>query len=96
MLMARRSKRNLAMAWVDYKKAYDMVPHSWILKVSELLGVADNVNGLMERSMASWKTELSVKEEVLGSVNIKRSIFQREFLLPPVVRNDYDSSDYDS
>ena len=23
-------KKNLAMAWIDYKKAYDMVPHSWI------------------------------------------------------------------
>ena len=24
--------KNLAMAWVDYKKAYDMVPHSWIIE----------------------------------------------------------------
>ena len=24
-------KKNLAMAWTDYKKAYDMVPHSWII-----------------------------------------------------------------
>ena len=23
-------KKNLAMAWIDYKKLYDMVPHSWI------------------------------------------------------------------
>ena len=22
--------KNLAMAWIDYKKAYDVVPHSWI------------------------------------------------------------------
>ena len=24
-------RKNLAMAWIDYKKAYDMVPQSWIL-----------------------------------------------------------------
>ena len=24
----KRKHENLAMAWVDYKKAYDMVPHS--------------------------------------------------------------------
>ena len=24
--------KNLAMAWIDYKKAYDMVPHSWIIE----------------------------------------------------------------
>ena len=28
----KRRKKNLAMAWIDYKKAYDMVPHSWILE----------------------------------------------------------------
>ena len=24
--------KNLVMAWIDYKKAYDMVPHSWIIE----------------------------------------------------------------
>ena len=24
--------KNLAMAWIDYKKGYDMVPHSWIIQ----------------------------------------------------------------
>ena len=26
----RRRHTNFAMAWIDYKKAYDLVPHSWI------------------------------------------------------------------
>ena len=28
--------KNLAMAWIDYKKAYDMVPHSWIIECLDL------------------------------------------------------------
>ena len=24
--------KDLVMAWIDYKKAYDMVPHSWIIE----------------------------------------------------------------
>ena len=32
-------KKNLAMAWIDYKKAYDMVPHSWIIECLYLFGV---------------------------------------------------------
>ena len=28
----KRKHRNLAMAWVDYRKAYDMVFHSWIIE----------------------------------------------------------------
>ena len=27
---ARKNSRNLAMAWIDYSKAFDTVPHSWI------------------------------------------------------------------
>ena len=29
---ARSRRTSLAMAWIDYKKAYDSVPLSWILK----------------------------------------------------------------
>ena len=32
MRNCKSRKTNLAMAWIDYKKAYDMVPHSWILE----------------------------------------------------------------
>ena len=32
----KKGHKNLAMAWVDYRKAYDLVPHSWILECLEL------------------------------------------------------------
>ena len=35
-------KKNLAMACIDYKKAYDIVPHSWIKEWLDLFGVAGN------------------------------------------------------
>ena len=28
----KKRHTNLGMAWIDYKKAYDMIPHSWILE----------------------------------------------------------------
>ena len=31
------------MEWIDYKKAYDFVPHSWITECMELFGIADKV-----------------------------------------------------
>ena len=82
MAEARRKKRFLGMAWVDYKKAYDMVPHSWLLEVIEMVGVAENVRGLLTRSMTNWKTELRANDEVLGEVDIKRGIFQGDSLSP--------------
>ena len=42
---------NLSMAWKDYKKAYDFVPHSWINECMELFGIADDVRNFLEKSM---------------------------------------------
>ena len=33
-----RRKVGLNMVWIDYRKAYDMVPHSWIKKSMEMCG----------------------------------------------------------
>ena len=52
----RRRHTNLNMAWIDYKKAYDMVPHSWILQSVTLVGIADNIKRLLKNSMGNWKT----------------------------------------
>ena len=74
--------KNLSMAWIDYKKAYDMVPHSWINEVVDMLGVAGNIGGLLSNSMTGWKTQLMGGTEVLGTVDIKRGIFQGDSLSP--------------
>ena len=34
---AERRDKNLSMAWVDYGKAFDLVPHSWIIECPDLL-----------------------------------------------------------
>ena len=43
--------KNLAMAWIDYNKAYNMVPHSWIIKCLDLFGVVENIKSLLVNSM---------------------------------------------
>ena len=35
--------KNLAMAWIEYKKAYNMVPHLWVIECLDLFGVAENI-----------------------------------------------------
>ena len=52
----QRRLTNLSMAWIDYKKAYDMLPHSWVLKCLEMAGAAKNMISLISNSMVSWKT----------------------------------------
>ena len=66
--------KNLAIAWIDYKKSYDMVPHSWIIECLDLFGV------LLVNSMERWKVILYSGNSELGKVEIKRGIFQRDSL----------------
>ena len=71
----RKRKTNLSMAWVDCKKAYDMAL-SWIITTMTMIGLADNIIGLIKQSMNRWKTNLYADGKLLGSVPIRRGIFQ--------------------
>ena len=68
--------KNLAMVWIDYKKAYDMVPHSWIIECLDLFGVAKNIKSLLVNSMEKWKAMLCLGNSELDEVEIKQGIFQ--------------------
>ena len=53
----RKRYTNLGMVWIDYKKAYDMVPHSWVLKNLELVQVFDNILESVKRLIVNWQTK---------------------------------------
>ena len=42
-----------------------MVPHSWIIKSLQLVGAADNVINILEKSMLSWRVQLNAGDQVL-------------------------------
>ena len=78
----KRRKTNLNMAWVDFRKTYDMVPHVWIIKALKLIGAASNVIALLKSTMTDWNTELITKDINLGEVNINQDIFLGDSLSP--------------
>ena len=71
---------DLAMAWIAYKKAYDIVPHSWIIECLDLFGVADNIKSLLVNNMEKWKVMRCSENSELGGVEIKCGIFQGDSL----------------
>ena len=77
-----RRKTNLHVAWIDYKKAFDSLPHSWITKSLEMLGVSSNIRQFLKTAMSLWNTQLTVNGQILGQVNIRRGIFQGDSLSP--------------
>ena len=77
--------KNLAMAWIDYKKTYDMVPHSWIIECLDLFGVAENIKSLLVNNMEKWKVMLCSGNSDLGEVEIKlklSEVYFKEILYP--------------
>ena len=72
------------MAWIDYKKAYDMVPYSWIIECLGLFGVAENIKSLLVNSMEKWTVMLCSGNPELGEVEIKQGIFQGDSVSPLV------------
>ena len=78
----KRRLTSLGVAWIDYRKAYDMVPHSWIEKTMEMFGVAINMRRFISGNMKQWNTELMSGDQRLGNVKIRRGIFQGDSLSP--------------
>ena len=78
----KRRHTNLAMAWIDYRKAFDFVPHSWICECLEMFGIAENVRQFLANSMKNWKLTLTANGTNLGEVKVTRGIFQGDSLSP--------------
>jgi Reverse transcriptase (RNA-dependent DNA polymerase) len=78
----KRRKTNLHMVWIDYKKAYDSVPHSWLMECLEMYRISRRVRTFLAGEMAKWTTELTSAGRMLGQVPIRRGIFQGDSLSP--------------
>jgi len=78
----KKKRTNLAMAWIDYRKAYDFVPHSCILECLDMFGIAENIRKFLENSMKNWKLRLSSNGLDLCEIDVNRGIFQGDSLSP--------------
>ena len=82
----RNQQRNLAVAFYDYQKAYDMVRHDWMIRVYQWMGVPQTVANVIVKLMEGWKTRLEVTEDgkVLASrkINIRKGFLQGDSYSP--------------
>ena len=82
----KRRQRNMSMAWIDYSKAFDSVPHSWIIKCLRLYKVDERIIEMMGDQMDRWKTNITLNHTKgkmkIENVKISRGIFQGDSLSP--------------
>lgn len=55
----RRRQTGLAMCYIDYKTAYDMLAHSCIMKCIEIFKIADDMRSAITKSMKNRDTHLT-------------------------------------
>ena len=82
MKEAKQRRKNLQMLWLDYKKAYDSVLHSWILECLRLLRAHQSLCNFLKQAMTHWKTELTFANTLLGTIDINCGIFQGDSFSP--------------
>ena len=73
---SKNRRKNLAMAWIDYKNAYDMVPQSWIINCLKMYKISHETINFIEKNMKNWRVELTAGGKSLAETKIKRGIFQ--------------------
>nr|CAI5854349.1 unnamed protein product [Callosobruchus analis] len=79
-------KRNLSMAWINYRKAFDTTSHELIVRLLECLSVDNKIMGCIKQLTQLWKTrftitsgETRVRTEL---VTFKRGVFQGDSSSP--------------
>ena len=70
------------MAWIDYRNAFDFVPHSWICECLDMFGIAENVRHFFANSVKNWQLTLTANGTNLEEVKVTRGIFKGDSLSP--------------
>ena len=82
MLNSNRRKTNLSMVWIDCKKVFGMIPHSWLIECLDIYGAEENTIRFLKNTMPNWKTIFTNDRTRITEINIRRGIFQGESLSP--------------
>ena len=78
------NRRNLCTVWLDYQKAFDSVPHSWLIKALELAKIPTEIINAVKSLTNNWATILRI-HSINGTIesdtiNFARGIFQGDTL----------------
>ena len=75
-----KAGKKLCMAWIDYQKAFDRVPHSWKIKSLELNGMNNKVISFTKKIKSYWRTRMRLHTEnkliETEDINIQCGIFK--------------------
>jgi hypothetical protein len=72
------------MTYIDYRKEFDTIPHSYILEILEIHKIDPILINFMKKAMESWTTVLHISDGIQTTqskvITITKGIFQGDFL----------------
>ena len=71
----KKRHTHLSMAWIDYRKAYDLVPHSWVNEYMQMFGIAENLRIFLRKSLQQWRLCMQMVK-IWGKLMWKRGYFR--------------------
>ena len=84
--MKHFNNRKITTAYIDYKKAFDSVPHIWLLKILEAYKIHPRIIRCLAKVMGKWCPTISFRTESntiqTEPIYIRRGIFQGVSLNP--------------
>ncbi|XP_047539184.1 uncharacterized protein LOC125072598 [Vanessa atalanta] len=83
---AATKNRNLHCTYIDYQKAFDSIPHSWLIQILEIYKINPKIIDFLRKIMSYWKTTLHLNYGqntiVTRQIQIKKGIYQGDSLSP--------------
>ena len=77
--------RDLSVAWIDYQKAYDRVPHEWMSWMLSYIKAPLSVQVVLDNLQKQWSSVFCVGTEegaVRTELQFRRGLFQGDSLSP--------------
>ena len=78
------NRRSLITMWLDYQKAFDSVPHEWLIKALELAKIPERIITAIKTLMKNWSTNVNIQSRATSidsqPIQYLRGIFQGDSL----------------
>ena len=78
----QHNRKEILDGKIDDKTPYYMVSQSWIINCLKMYTVSDEVINYIQKSMKTWRVDLTAGGRGLTDAKIQRGIFQEDALLP--------------
>lgn len=84
MKLTEKQQRNMVTCYIDYKKAFDSIPHSWLLKILEIYKIDQHIRNFLATAMKTWRTKIHLTTDQAqvetDKIKINTGIFQGDSL----------------